>query len=204
MHIDFQTLSPAQAYFTMIQTIIPRPIAWVLSENKDGGLNLAPFSYFNAVCADPPLLLISTGLKPEGGPKDTRVNIEERGDFVVMIPHRELLEAMNESSATLPYGTSEVAQQGLATVPLEGSRLPRLADCRVAYGCELERVLEVGKAPQALILGRITAGYLDDTVAHKDARGRLTVPADRLDPVGRLGAGQFAMLGEIRRLDRPA
>ncbi|MDY0002465.1 MAG: flavin reductase family protein, partial [Polyangia bacterium] len=123
MWIDLGALSPNQVYFTLTQALVPRPIAWVLSENPDGGLNLAPFSYFTAISSDPPLVLISTSRKPTGEPKDTRVNIEAREDFVVMIPHRELLEEMNSSSATFPFGVSEVEALGLSTVPFEGSRL---------------------------------------------------------------------------------
>ena len=78
MDIDLAALGPAQVYGLMTQTLIPRPIAWVLSENSDGGLNLAPFSYFNAVCSSPPLVMISVGKKPDGSFKDTRVNIEGR------------------------------------------------------------------------------------------------------------------------------
>ena len=107
MIIDFAELSPSQAYFTMIQTVIPRPIAWVMSVNEGGNYNLAPFSYFNAVCSDPPLLLISVGKKPDGSFKDTRVNIEQRKEFVVHVAHRGLLDELNDSSATLPYGESD-------------------------------------------------------------------------------------------------
>lgn len=203
MLIDLEKLSPAQTYFTMIQTLIPRPIAWVLSENADGGLNLAPFSYFTAVSSDPPLIMISTGRKPDGGPKDTRVNVEQRSDFVVMIPHREVLEPMNASSMSLPAGESEVLRLGLQTAPFEGSRLPRLAECRVAYACRRFEVLEMGNAPQALVFGRVGAIYVDDALVDTDAKGRQKVCADRLDPVCRLGAGEYGLLGEVRRLARP-
>jgi len=203
MLIDLEKLSPAEAYFTMIQTLIPRPIAWVLSENADGGLNLAPFSYFTAVSSDPPLIMISTGRKPDGGPKDTRVNVEQRCDFVVMIPHAELLEPMNASSMSLPAGESEVSKLGLKTAPLEGSRLPRLADCRVAYACRRFEILEMGNAPQALLFGRVSAIYVDDLLVDVDAKGRQKIHADRLDPVCRLGAGEYGLLGELRQLARP-
>lgn len=203
MLIELDKLTPTQTYFTMIQTLIPRPIAWVLSENADGGLNLAPFSYFTAVSSSPPLIMISTGRKPDGGPKDTRVNVEQRDDFVVMIPHRELLEAMNESSMSLPAGASEVSKLGLETVPLEGSRLPRLADCRVAYACRRFEILEMGNAPQALLFGQVSAIYVDDAIVDTDAKGRQKIHADRLDPVCRLGAGEYGLLGELRQLARP-
>ena len=120
MNIDLSDLSPAQVYFTLIQTVIPRPIAWVLSENANGTHNLAPFSYFNAVCANPPLLMISVGRKPDGSFKDTRVNIEQRHDFVIHIVQLSMLEAMNQSSATLPAGVSEIRQLGLALTGFPG------------------------------------------------------------------------------------
>jgi flavin reductase (DIM6/NTAB) family NADH-FMN oxidoreductase RutF len=204
MYIDFAGLEPSQVYFTMIQTVIPRPIAWVLSENAQGRFNLAPFSYFNAVCSDPPLIMISVGRKPDGRFKDTRVNIETRADFVVHLVDRILLEAMNRSSATLDEDESEVEQLALGTVPLAGSRLPRLADAKVAFACRRYQIQEIGDLPQSLILGRVAGVWVADEVAGRDDRGRLKVHADRLDPIGRLGAGEYVTFGEIRRLRRPA
>jgi flavin reductase (DIM6/NTAB) family NADH-FMN oxidoreductase RutF len=203
MNIDLSDLSPAQVYFTLIQTVIPRPIAWVLSENANGTHNLAPFSYFNAVCANPPLLMISVGRKPDGSFKDTRVNIEQRHDFIVHIVHLSMLEAMNESSASLPAEVSEVQQLGLTLTSFPGSRLPRLADCRVAYACKCYQIQDIGPTPQALILGEVRRMYIDDTVCSRDAKGRLKVHADRLNPVGRLGGGEYVTFGEIRHLPRP-
>ncbi|GAB4351118.1 MAG: flavin reductase family protein [Gammaproteobacteria bacterium] len=203
MYIDLQTLPPAQVYFNMIQTLIPRPIAWVLSENEGGDYNLAPFSYFNAVCSDPPLVMISVGKQPDGSLKDTRVNIEARRDFVIHIVHREQLEAMNASSATLPPGVSEVSELGLATSPMEGSRLPRLTDCRVAYACRLHEILEIGNGPQSLILGRVNGIHIDDAIVSVNEKGRLKVDAAALDPLGRLGASEYVTFGEVIRLARP-
>ncbi|MDX1486866.1 MAG: flavin reductase family protein [Acidiferrobacterales bacterium] len=203
MNIDLSDLSPAEVYFTLIQTVIPRPIAWVLSENANGTHNLAPFSYFNAVCANPPLLMISVGRKPDGSFKDTRVNIEQRHDFVIHIVHLSLLEAMNQSAATFPADVSEVQQLGLTLTDFAGSRLPRLADCRVAYACECYQIQDIGPTPQALILGRVREVYIDDAICSRDAKGRLKVHADRLDPVGRLGGGEYVTFGEIRHLVRP-
>lgn len=203
MYIDLRTMSPNQVYFNMIQTLIPRPIAWVLSENAVGGFNLAPFSYFNAVCSDPPIIMISVGKQPDGMHKDTRVNIEARNDFVAHIAHREMLEPMNASSATLPPEVSEVEQLGLATTPMEGSRLPRLADCRIAYACERHEILEIGNGPQSLILGRVQGIYIDDAVVHTNAKGRIKVDAAALDPLGRLGASEYATFGEVVSLARP-
>jgi len=204
MYIDFTSADPVYVYFTMIQTVIPRPIAWVLSENAQGRYNLAPFSYFNAVCSEPPLVMISVGKKPNGDFKDTRVNIEHRKDFVVHIVHRQALDEMNQSSATLPAEESELEQLGMNTVAFEGSRLPRLADCRVAFNCERYEIKEIGGVPQSLILGLVKGLYVDDAITSKDDRGRVKIHADRMDPVARLGASEYMTFGQIERRARPA
>lgn len=203
MIVDLTGLSRNQVYFTMTQTLLPRPIAWVISEHGNGELNLAPFSYFNGVCSDPPLLMLSIGMKKDGSPKDTRANIAERSDFVVHIPHREMLQGVNDSAASLEPGVSEIAELGLETVDFPGSRLPRLAACRVAYACERHEIHEIGAAPMAMILGRVKAVYIDDAIAERDAKGRLKVHADKFDPAGRLGGEEYVGFGEMIRVKRP-
>ena len=204
MYFDLAELSPNQAYFTMTQTIVPRPVAWVLSENASGDFNLAPFSYFNAVCSDPPLVMLSIGRKPDGSPKDTRVNIEQRGHFVIHIAHREQAQPMTESSATLDYGDSEVARLGLQTVPFQGFTLPRLAECRVAFACERYEIREIGNAKQTLLLGLVRANYVDDAAVTTDAKGRTKIDAARIDPLGRLGGGEYSTMEGIVNVPRPA
>lgn len=203
MYINLSKLSESQVYFTMTQTVIPRPIAWVLSENQSGSYNLAPFSYFNAVCSDPPLVMISIGKKPDGSCKDTLVNIEQRSDFVVHIVSKDLLRPMNQSSATLAKEQSELEIIGLQTEPFEGSRIPRLADARVAFACERYEIIKLGSIPQSLVLGRISHIYIDDTVVGEDEKGRMKVIAERVDPLGRLGASEYVSFGEKLRLQRP-
>jgi flavin reductase (DIM6/NTAB) family NADH-FMN oxidoreductase RutF len=203
MDIELAGLGGAQIYGLMTQTLIPRPIAWVLSENAGGGFNLAPFSYFNAVCSSPPLVMISVGKKPDGSFKDTRVNIEQRGHFVVHIPRRGQVRAVSESSATLAAGDSELTRLGLETTPIPGFALPRLADCAVAYACERWEIHEIGALPQSLILGRVGRIYLDDSLTAADGKGRLRVDAAKLDPLARLGPDQYLVGGEILRLQRP-
>jgi flavin reductase (DIM6/NTAB) family NADH-FMN oxidoreductase RutF len=204
MILDLSALNPTQVYFQMLQTLIPRPIAWVLSENANASLNLAPFSYFNAVCSDPPLLLLSVGKKPDGTWKDTRVNIEQRSGFVVHIAHRELVAPLTESSASLPVGVSEVERLGLRLAPFAGFSLPRLADCRIAFACHRFEIREIGGTPQALILGRVEQIFVEEGVVVRDAKGRPKVAAERVDPLGRLGADEYVTFGEILRVPRPA
>ena len=203
MDIDLEGLSAGAVYQHLVQTVIPRPVAWVLSENRNGSYNLAPFSYFNAVCSDPPLVLLSIGRKPDGTPKDTRANIEQRRHFVVHIAHRELVDVVNASSATLPADVSEVERLGLVTVSWPGSALPRLADCRIALACRLFDIRELGPEGQALILGRVQRVYWDDAVCIRDAQGRLKVDVARADPLARLGIDEYLFTGEVHRLRRP-
>ncbi len=205
MIIDLSAQTPAKVYFSLIQTVIPRPIAWVLSENATAGsFNLAPFSYFNAVCSDPPLIMVSIGRKPDGSFKDTKVNIEERPAFVVHLVDETTLDAMNASSATLSYGESELAAAGLATTEFESFSLPRLADARVAFACRRYQVIQVGATPQSLVLGQVERIFVDDSVVGKDDKGRSKILADKISPVGRLGPNEYVTFGEIVRRVRPA
>ena len=202
MLLDFDTLSPTQIYHTMTQALIPRPIAWVLSDNGDGGYNLAPFSYFNAVASDPPLLMLSIGRKPGGEPKDTRRNILERKDFVVHIADHAMIDAVNASAAGLPAGASEVSKVQLPLCRFEGFRLPRLSDSPVAMACELYKVDEI-TASQAMVLGRVRRVYIRDAAVSTDNKGRNVIEAAKIDPISRLGASEYALLGEILTRPRP-
>ena len=203
MILDLSELKPAQVYFHMIQTLIPRPIAWVLSEIEQDKYNLAPFSYFNAVCSDPPLIMLSVGKKPDGSFKDTRVNIEQRKDFVVHIAHREVLDELNRSSATLAANVSELDQLGIETTAFEGSRLPRIRACKIAYACECYQIHELGSTPQSIIYGNVKHIFIDDEIISSNEKGRLKVHADRLEPISRLGANEYMSFGEVISLARP-
>lgn len=204
MQIDFSSLSASQRYFHMIQTLIPRPVAWVLSEHDNGKLNLAPFSYFSAICADPALIMISIGKKAPGEEKDTRRNIEARRYFVIHIPSMDQLEVMNASSETLPADISEIERLGLETVALENFPLPRLKHARAAFACELHALHEVGHNGQAVVYGEIKQLYLNDQIIEQGVDGRIKVDAAKLDPVARLGANEYASLSEVMRMPRPA
>ena len=203
MYIDLSQSTPSQNYFHLIQTLVPRPIAWVLSENENSSYNLAPFSYFNAVCSNPSLIMLSIGNKPDNQPKDTRRNIKLRKDFIVHIAHRELLEALNQSSATLATGESELDMLQLKTAPFDDARLPRLEQCRIAYACECYEIHKLGELPQTIIYGKVNAIYMDDSIVSTNEKGRIKVHADRLDPISRLGANEYMTFGDIVSIKRP-
>ena len=203
MYFEFGKMTAQQVYITMTQTIVPRPIAWVLSENPDQSLNLAPYSYFNAVCSDPPLLMISAGVKPDGATKDTRDNIRDRKEFVVHIASLDQLDEMNASSANFAPGVSEIEALGLETEKFEGSRLPRLSDAKVAFACSVYDIQTLGDSLQSLILGEVNGVFVDDEAIAEDEKGRSKILADKINPIGRLGASEYVSFGEILTRRRP-
>ena len=167
--------------------------------------NLAPYSFFNTVSSEPPLVMISTGLRSDGRPKDTRENVKQRQDFLIHIASVAQLEDLNASSATLSAGESEVAHLGLTTFPLAGSRLPRLKDARVVFVRTLHGEKPQHRGQHHLDDPGARQGiYLDDEVVGRDPKGRRQIHADRIQPVGRLGAGEYVDFGRMIKLKRPA
>ena len=204
MYLDFDPLSPNQRYHILTQSIIPRPIAWVLSDNgSEASYNLAPFSYFNGVCSDPPLIMLSIGHKPNGDQKDTLVNITERSHFVIHIPHAEQAAMVTESSRSLAHGESELAGTDLTLAEFEHFSLPRLAECPIAMACERYEIQALGNGPQYLILGQVKSVYVDDSVASKDDKGRVSINSHAVDPLARLGGSEYRRQGESIHIPRP-
>ena len=204
MQIKLDELSSPMAYFTMTQTVVPRPIAWILSENEDAGFNLAPFSYFNAVCSDPPLVMVSIGTQDDGSEKDTLRNIKARSQFVIHIASCGQLTELNQSSATLPPGVSEVSANQLQTIAVEGFHMPRLSDCKIALMCERHQIQTIGNNQQSLLFAEIREIYIDDDCIEVNDKGRLKVLAERVQPLARLGASEYASFGDVLVAQRPA
>ena len=115
-----------------------------------------------------------------------------------------MLQALNDSSATLDADTSELDQLDIETAAFEGSRLPRIKVCRIAYACECHEIHELGNTPQSIIYGKIRQIYIDDAIARVNEKGRLKVQAEKLDPVARLGADEYMSFGKVINLKRPA
>lgn len=212
MLIETADLAAAQVYHLTTQTLLPRPIAWVLSEHTEGHYNLAPFSYFTAVSSKPPLLMFSVGDKAPGTAKDTKANIGLSDRFVVHIPTVKQAAAVTESSRALPANQSELNQIAENLVSFGGDfPLPRLQQCPVAYGCRLHQLQQIEGAPQTLVFGLIEQVYIADRCARQEtvtkADGstseRLTVDATEVDPLARLGASQYGSLGQVFTIPRP-
>ncbi|RUO31752.1 flavin reductase family protein [Aliidiomarina sedimenti] len=211
MILSTDSMSPEQIYHTTVQTLLPRPIAWVLTEHESGHYNLAPFSYFTAISSDPALLMFSVGDKAPGEGKDTKVNIARLPYFTVHIPSFRHAEAVTETSRTLPAEQSELQRIGLQLTDFEGFSMPRLADCSVAFGCSLHDIQPVKGAPQSMVFGRVEHIYIADQCARNEvvtkadgsSSQRLTVDATAIDPLARLGGNQYGRLGETLSVPRP-
>lgn len=201
MIIDFNDVNGTQAYHLLTQTVIPRPVAWILTENESGNYNLAPYSFFTAICSTPPIVMFSVGKKPSGEVKDTRRNIERTQEFVIHIAGMDLANDMTESSRTLDYGVSEVDHSNLALNTDWPSSLPRLEQCQVAMHCVLHKVDEIGDNKQGVVYGEVKHMYLSESVIKTSER--LQVNAVDVDPIARLGGSEYAGLGSVITISRP-
>lgn len=202
MHIDISTLAPSQVYHLLTQTIIPRPIAWVLTDSGESNYNLAPFSYFTAISSQPPLLMFSAGNKPDGELKDTVRNVLETGKMVIHIASVDLAEKVTQTSATLAHGISETELAQLELIDVEGVDLPRLSACPIAFHCSLYEVKEIGDAPQHLVFAEIDRVYIDPKVI-LPREERLQINALDINPLCRLGGSEYAILDKTFSVVRP-
>ncbi len=180
MDIDPAVLSPRDAHRLLISCVAPRPIAFVTTLSRAGTTNLAPFSFFNGVCSDPPVVSIAVATKRDGSKKDTWRNIEETGEYVVNVVTPELMDAVIVGARELPHDVSELDLSGEASLPSVRVKPPRLARSPVQMECSLLRIVEIEET--ALILGRVLLYHVQDDVLRE---GRVD-PA-RLTFVGRMG-----------------
>lgn len=201
MELDPDQQNTRTMYEWMIHSILPRPIAWVSTLSVEGVPNLAPFSFFQGICARPPTLMFCPVNHRDGSPKDTLRNLEATGEFVVNTVSAADAEAMNATSALLGYEESEFERFRVATAPSVKVRPPRVASASVAFECRLDRVIRVSEGPAGgnLVLGRIVWMYVADGVI-----GSSGYPdPDRLDLVGRMGGTDYLRTRDRFSLDRP-
>lgn len=194
--IDPTSNTERENYKLLIGSIIPRPIAFVTSLSKDGVLNGAPFSYFNIVSSDPPLISISIGRR-DGQRKDTARNILESKEFVVHIVDEDNVALINQTAASLAPDQSEVALAGLTPVESEKISVPGIKEAKIRMECTLEHSLELGNNND-LIIGKIVRFHVSDELYEKgriDPRG--------LAAVSRLAGSNYAKVGEIFSIERP-
>ena len=144
MQIDPSSQVKADNYKLLTNLVVPRPIAWVTSQSNTGLVNLAPFSFFNAVGSDPLYVVISIGCRGDGSPKDTARNIETSGEFVVNMVTEDLLVAMNVSAVEFPPEESELVAANLRTAGSVHIKTPRLAEAQASLECRLFQSQQLG------------------------------------------------------------
>ena len=184
--------------------VSPRPIAWVSSQDGAGRVNLAPFSYFNALNEAPPLLAISVnGLKtPEEPEKDTLRNILETKEYVINLVPAALAEAMNQSSARYPADVDEFERAGLEKAPSVEIAPPRVAASPASFECRLWRAIELPSwTPEArgdLLIGEVVGVHIDEAVI-RDGKVDVTL----YQPLSRLGYMDYAKVDKVFQMPRP-
>jgi flavin reductase (DIM6/NTAB) family NADH-FMN oxidoreductase RutF len=203
MLFDFAEIPTSECYKLLVSTVTPRPIAWVVSLNAQGRVNAAPFSFFNALCGDPPVVGIGIGSHNPSTPKDSRANIRDTREFVVNLVSEETAEAMNITAIDFDPGVNELEHAGLNPLPSIRIRPPRIAESPVAFECELLQMIDLNPE-NSIVLGRVLAMHVrDDAVI--DARKHY-IDTPKLKLIGRMhGSGWYARtsdLFDMKRLTR--
>ena len=208
-------LAHREFYHILISAVAPRPIAWVSSLSASGQPNLAPFSFFNAVCANPPLLAFAPAMRapkksgpvagapaavPLGVAKDTLRNIRETREFVINIVTYELAEAMNQTSGDYDPTINEFEVAKLASAPSKVVRPRRVAESPVSFECKLHQILDFNPGPEggSLVIGEIVSIHVDERYLKE---GRLD--RNSLDLIGRMGGMQYTRTTERFEIVRP-
>ncbi len=195
---DLDAMEKREGYPLFLTAIVPRPIGWITTVDEEGVANAAPFSWFNAICADPYLVGVSIGRRA-GRRKDTAANIHATGEFVVNIVGADTVEAMVATSADFAPDVDEIERAGLTAIDSTLVRPPRIAESPVHLECRLERELELGEAAVDFVIGRCVRMHVHERVVADDGR----VDAGALRPVARLGRDEYAVVDRVVRHARP-
>lgn len=193
-------MSKTDAYKLLASVILPRPIAWVVSKDSEGAVNAAPFSFFNILSSDPPLVAISFSAAPDREGKDTLANIRARGEFVVNMVPEELAEAMNITASNAPRGTDETQLAGLELAPSVVVDVPRIAGSPVALECKLFETIQPGGA-STITLARIV--YVHVRTSAFENLGRLHIDPAQMRLIGRMhGGGGYCTTRDVFHIER--
>ena len=201
MQLRLADLEPRDAYKLLSGVVIPRPIAWVTSIDREGVINAAPFSFFNCFSEAPPLVVLGLQHRPDGsGPKDTSHNVRETGEFVVNLTNEATAEAMNATAVNAPRGVSELTRAGVDTVASMAVRPPRIAQAPVSLECR--RTVVLNFAPnRELLVGEVLVFHAAPGIVDP---GDLHVDLDAYRPIGRLFANLYCRTRDIFELKRPS
>jgi flavin reductase (DIM6/NTAB) family NADH-FMN oxidoreductase RutF len=183
MELDLENEFADRAYQILASVVTPRPIAFITTVSPDGKVNAAPFSFFNLLGADPPILAVAPGDRDDGTPKDTARNIRSTHEFVVNLVDESIAEAMNKCAASLPYGENELDHAGLHAVKSSIVRPPRIAESPVSMECTEWGTLQIGD--NRVVIGLIKRLHLRDDLFDSEKK---RVHSDKLLLIGRMSA----------------
>ncbi|MBT9487754.1 MAG: flavin reductase family protein [Rubrivivax sp.] len=189
--IDAAGIDTETAYRLIVGCVVPRPVAWITTVDALGRINAAPFSSYNYVATSPPMLAINIASRA-GAVKDTARNIRATGEFVVNVATEATMEAMHQTAQDYPPEVSETELLGIALLPSQCVRAPRIASTPVQMECRLDQVVVLGRGVNTLFIGEVVAFHL----AHEVYDGK-RVDSARMRPIARLGGPFYAGLGEI-------
>jgi flavin reductase (DIM6/NTAB) family NADH-FMN oxidoreductase RutF len=183
MELDLEGKHAGRGYAMLVSLITPRPIAWVTTLNENGAVNAAPFSFFNALGGDPPIIGFAPGDRDDGSPKDTARNIRRTHEFVVNLVDEATAEAMNRTAASLPYGASELENAGLTAVASSLVAPPRIGESPASLECKEWGTLQIGG--NRVIIGLVRRVHVRDELIDPD---KLRVRTERLHVIGRMAS----------------
>ncbi len=201
MELDVNSMRWQDVYRVMVNAVVPRPIGWISTVSENGTVNLAPFSFFNAICGNPPHVLWCAARRGrDSSTKDSYQNIKQTGEFVVNIVTCALAEKMNLTSAELDAEIDEFEMAGLTKAPSVRVTPPRIAESPVHFECQVTQVVDVSEEPggASVVIGRILYLHVDDAVLTDGL-----IDVHKIDPLARLGGNAYARLGEVFQMARP-
>ena len=200
MYWDLEQVSEPIAYKLLAATVMPRPIAWVVTQDAAGRTNAAPYSFFNVMGSAPPTVVLGLMGDATRGFKDTASNIMATGEFVVNLVPERLVQAMNITAVDAPVGVDELALAGLETLPSLHIKPPRIAASPVAFECTMLSSVVTGPH-QSIMIGRVRAVHIDDACVLNAERAHIDTPA--LDLVARSYGSTYVRSHDTFELDRP-
>jgi len=200
MRFDLDKVDSSIAYKLLAATVMPRPIAWVVTADKSGSINAAPYSFFNAMGSAPPTLAIGMLADAEKGFKDTAKNILDTAEFVVNLVPESLVESMNITALDAPTDIDELAIAELATSESVHITPPRISDSPVAFECTTLSSIVTGPR-QTIVIGRVLAVHVKDKFVMDAEQGYIDTPA--LNLVARSFGADYVRSGDTFSLERP-
>ena len=187
-----------QNYKLLTGSIVPRAIAWVSSQDADGNLNLAPFSYFTAVSAQPPMVIFCTSWRSsDNGRKDTYHNVKATGEFVINFVSEDLADAMNITAQEVAPEIDEFERAGVTPLASEKISVPRVQESPIHFECKLHQIVEAGDGH--IVIGEVVAMHFADDVYQEGNY----INTEALKPIGRLAGANYAHITDFFQLQRP-